>query len=357
VGGVGTFLTELSHQFTKRDIDYVILTRDYDKNRSKTERMIEIPVSNIRYLRSFEFIIRTMLYVFKNMRRIDVLHLQTSNHILAPITIIGKLLGIPVLTTIHGKIPHGKTFPLKQASIIGEWIILNYSDQIIYVSEDSYSYYNKKGLVIPNGVNTVKYTWDKKKNEEMRIKYKVENSFVILFVGRITFTKGIYELLKALYKLKNTESINFRLVNVGTEHDKEIESYLKEVERLDLKENVINVQNQKDVSVFYNMADVFILPSYTEGLPFALLEAMASEMVVIASDVGGIGAVIEHEQNGFLIKPKNVEDIFKYLMWCINNQEGRKIIGKNARNTVKRKYNVVQMVESYIKTYKKISAQ
>ncbi|UCE37890.1 MAG: glycosyltransferase family 4 protein [Thermoplasmata archaeon] len=352
VGGVGTFIRELCQRLKKRGIDYVILTKDYDKNNNSTEQIIEIPISDLRYVRSLIFTLKMILFIFKNSRQIDVLHLQTSNHLLAPIVIIGKILRIPILTTIHGKIPYGKSFPLKQVTIIGEWVILTFSDQIVYVSEDTYKYYKKRGLVIQNGVNIAKYYLDKEQRKRMRLKYNVENSFIILFVGRLTFTKGIYELLEALSKLKKSESINFRLVNVGLVKDQDIDSYLEAVERLDLKQNIINVQQQNDISGFYNMGDVFILPTYTEGLPYALLEAMASEMVVIASDVGDISAVIENGQNGFLIKPRNVEDILEKLVWCINNQEASKILGKNARNTVESNFNFDQMVESYLNVYK-----
>lgn len=357
VGGIGTFLIEMSKNLKKKSIDYVILTRGYDNNNNLPDQTYEIPVSDLKYVRSFALTLKMILFIIKNLRRIDVLHLQTTNHILAPIVIMGRILGILTLTTIHGKIPHGKKFPMKHVSIIGEWIILNFSDNINYVSDDTYKHYDKRGLIIPNGVDTDKYYLDKKRRKKMRLKYNVGDSFVILFVGRLTFTKGIYELLEALGKLKITASTDFRLVNVGLTKEQNIDRYLEVVERLDLNQNIINVQQQKDIAGFYNMSDVFLLPTYTEGMPFALLEAMASEMVVIASDVGDIGALIEHEKNGFLIKSKDVEDIFEKLIWCINNQEASKILGKNARNTVERKFNFNQMVESYISLYNELCAE
>lgn len=354
VGGIGTFIIGMSDRLKEKGIEYIILTKDYDNN-ILDDQIFEIPVSDLRYFRSVKFALKMIFFIIKNPRRFDVLHLHTSNHILAPIAIIGKILGIPTLTTIHGKMPRGKTFPLKHITIIGEWIIFNFSDQIIYVSEDSNKYYDKKGLVVPNGVDTTKYFSDEKRRERMRLKYDVDNSFVILFVGRLTYTKGIYELLEALSKLKESVSTDFRLVNVGLAKNQNINGYLEGVERLGLKRNIINIQQQEDIAGFYNMGDVFILPTYTEGLPYALLEAMASEMVVIASDVGDIGAVIENEQNGFLIQPRNIEDISEKLTWCINNQKASKSLGKNARKTIEKKFRFDHMVESYVNLYKKMT--
>ncbi|UCG70804.1 MAG: glycosyltransferase family 4 protein [Thermoplasmata archaeon] len=358
VGGVGTFVTVMIRSLEEKGIDHIILTKDVKDGKDFSGHIFEIEVSKIRYVRSLELTIKMILLIVKNREQIDIIHLQTTNHLLAPIVFIGKILRIPVLTTIHGKIPHGKTFPMKQLSIIAEQMILNFSDQIIYVSNDTYRYYddkrNKGGLVILNGIDIAKYYFDKKRRIKMRLRYNVENSFVILFVGRLTSTKGIYELLEALSKLKSTINTNFWLINVGLYEGDDIDRYLEVVERLNLGEMVANVQQQEDIAEFYNMGDVFILPSHTEGLPYALLEAMASEMTVIATDVGDIGAVIEHGRNGLLIKLKNPNDIQEKLLWCINNQEESRKLGMNARNTVKTKFNLDLMVESYIKIYKKL---
>ncbi|MHC4912695.1 MAG: glycosyltransferase family 4 protein, partial [Planctomycetota bacterium] len=266
VGGIGTFLMEMSDALKKNGIDNVILTRGNDRNNNLTRQIIEITVPDLKYVRSFKLTLKMVLFIIKNIRRIDILHLQSTNHVLAPIVIIGKILGIPTLTTVHGKIPHGKKFPMKQATIVGDWIILNFSDKINYVSDETYKHYDKRGAIIPNGVDTSKYHLDNQLRKKMRQKYNVENSFVILFVGRLTFTKGIYELLEALSKLKASESSDFQLFNVGLEKEQNIDDYLKEVERLNLKQNIINVMQQKDITGFYNMSDVFLLPTYTEGM-------------------------------------------------------------------------------------------
>jgi glycosyltransferase involved in cell wall biosynthesis len=352
VGGIGTFISEMNKNLREKRIDSVILSRSYDNDFYSDDRVFEIPATGLRYVRSIIFAMRLMLFIIRNYRNIDVLHLQSTNHIIAPVAVMGRILGIPTLTTVHGKIPHGKRFPLKQASIFGEFIILNFSDQINYVSADTQNHYDKEGDIIPNGVDKDKFHFDKRRREEMRSKFHVEGSFVFLYVGRLTSTKGIYDLLEALAKLKTTSSADFRLVIVGLTKDQNIEDYLEAVRKFDLEHNIIIIPQQQDIAGFYNMSDAFILPTHTEGMPFALLEAMSSEMLVMASDVGDIGKLIVQEENGFLVKPKNVDEILTKLEWCINNQDEGKVLGRNARNTVIRNYNVEQMIDSYINLYK-----
>ena len=90
-----------------------------------------------------------------------------------------------------------------------------------------------------------------------------------------------------------------------------------------------------------NHADIFVLPSHTDagGPPVVFIEAMACGLPVIGTDVGGIPEGIENGVNGFIIPPKNVDELTKKLHILIKNGNLRKEFGNNSLKKIRRKFN------------------
>jgi len=96
---------------------------------------------------------------------------------------------------------------------------------------------------------------------------------------------------------------------------------------------------------------VFLLPSYFEGLPYTILEAMAHGLPVIATNVGAIPEVIEEGINGFLINPGDIDDLTKKIKTLITNKALIEEIGKNNRRKIADKYSMDKQVENYKNLY------
>ena len=133
----------------------------------------------------------------------------------------------------------------------------------------------------------------------------------VLFVGRIEVNTGLNELLGAIREVKGM-AITFTIVGDGL--------YMNELKRLlDLYSltSIVSLEGYipygERLLGIYQENDVLILPSYSEGLPQVILEAMASGCVVAATKVGGIPSVITHESNGLLFAPHSSQDIVAVL--------------------------------------------
>lgn len=128
---------------------------------------------------------------------------------------------------------------------------------------------------------------------------------VLLSVGRLSLEKGHADLIRAfrlVYAADTTRSTRLVLVGDGPERSN-IERLCRE---LDLTEAVILAGHRDDVDVFYSIADVFVLPSHSEGSPNVLLESMAAGVPVIATRVGGVPELVTHEQDAILTPQCNV---------------------------------------------------
>lgn len=172
----------------------------------------------------------------------------------------------------------------------------------------------------------------------------------VLFLGRLCKEKGIRELLEAATELK--------------EEYKELELYLGGVwEDGDLKEIADEnstfvyqlgwIENQKKEK-YLNLCNIFALPTYFEGLPMSLLEAMAHGCACIASAVGGIPQVIEDGKDGILIQPKSKEALKAALREVMSNAKLQEELGKAAAKKVANGYELNKNIEKLLEIYNKL---
>lgn len=163
-----------------------------------------------------------------------------------------------------------------------------------------------------------------------RVFRKSQDFYRILYLGRMTNDKGIIELLHAISELRNPSSI-FELNLVGD--GEYMEQLLQLAEELEIND-VVSFKgatfNLETIKQFYLESDLYILPSYHEGFPRTLYEAMIFGVPIITTFVGGIGAVMKENKNCLKIIPKSVESIVKVLGFAMNNFEELEVLTKNA---------------------------
>ncbi len=168
----------------------------------------------------------------------------------------------------------------------------------------------------------------------------------ILFIGWITQNKGVYEIIEAAKKLDNQAV--FHLAGDGDAFD-EVKNIINEN---GLSSKVILegwVKGDAKLKLL-EAADVFILPSYREGYPNALIEAMSSGLPCITTPVGSIIDVIDHCENGWLVEVGSDEEIKKAVEFLYENPNKRREIGKMAQQSVMDK----NLVEKAVKSFEKI---
>lgn len=155
----------------------------------------------------------------------------------------------------------------------------------------------------------------------------------LLFCGRVGQRKGTFDLIRAFANLSDEQKNCTELIIAG---DGEIEQGRKLAENLNLGEYItfLGWVNSEQRDELLAKADVFILPSYNEGLPLAILEAMGWGLPVISTPVGGIPELVVPNQNGLLVNPGDIEQLSAAIQMLIENESLRRSLGVVARKTV-----------------------
>lgn len=157
---------------------------------------------------------------------------------------------------------------------------------------------------------------------------KKEHKIQIVFIGWLEKFKGIFELLEAVNSLVN-KGYEFNLNIVGDGNSKKLVLDYIESNNLQNVVNFLGWQNSKNLDVILEKNDVFVLPSWNEGMPNAMIEALAAGLAVIVTPVGVISDYLNDGENALFIEVKNPLSIVKALENLINNFELRKKISIN----------------------------
>jgi len=170
-----------------------------------------------------------------------------------------------------------------------------------------------------------------------------------MFVGRINQRKGVDYLIDAIPKvLQNVKNIRFLLVGSGN-----TVFYKQRARELGIEKyiNFVGHVSHKEVSKYYASADIFILPSLYEGMPFVVLEAMAAGKPVISTNITGIPDIINNGHTGFLIDPKDVKAIVNRIIILAKNEKLRENLGNNGREHIKKFFNIETVAKQLLSVF------
>lgn len=162
----------------------------------------------------------------------------------------------------------------------------------------------------------------------------VDDRLHLLYMGEISNRKGAFDLLNAIVAEKEYFKDKIILRIGGNEVDGNIKGFIKDNGLEDFVSYEGWISGDKKIDCL-NWEDVYILPSYNEGLPIAILEAMSYSHPVISTPVGGIPEVISNYKNGILVTPGNHTEIANAIKYYIDNNEEIKLQGKNGYKIVK----------------------
>lgn len=161
----------------------------------------------------------------------------------------------------------------------------------------------------------------------------------ILFIGWLEEFKGVKEILEAAYILKN-KKYSFHIYFAG---DGNMMSFAKQfIIKFDLENHIslLGWVNDSEKNKLLSESNIFLLPSWNEGLPNAMIEAMSAGLACIISKVGMIPDYAINEFNSLLVEPKNVENIVSSLEKVFKNPNFRKMLSKNAYQTAKSNFTI-----------------
>lgn len=178
-----------------------------------------------------------------------------------------------------------------------------------------------------------------------------ENAFVIGVVAQLIERKGHKYLLQALPELlKRHPEIKVIFFGQG-KYRSELES---EIERLDLQETVQFAGFVKDMPALFGCLDLVVHPALMEGLGVSLLQASQQGVPIVASAVGGIPEAVEDNVNGLLVPPAEMEALQSAILRLMEDDTLRQQFGTNAKQLMKDKFSVTQMVAGNYQVYQEI---
>ncbi len=173
--------------------------------------------------------------------------------------------------------------------------------------------------------------------ERLRRSLGVQNQAVILAVGRLSSEKGHAVLLQAAARLeKMKEAPDFRVVVIGDGPEKE--NLLRLTARLGIGQRTVMAGFQTDVRPYYCLSTLLALPSYSEGSPNVVLEAMAAGLPIAATEVGGVPEILEDGVTGLLVQPGDPEAMAETILRILRDKDLAIGLGAAARSCAESKY-------------------
>lgn len=287
-------------------------------------------------------------YKFLSTYRPDIVHTNIGS--LLHIMFVTKLLGIKGrIYTVHNeaKLLYGNSslrklvyklafsyFDFKPVAIcenIKESFIKSFGSKYMDMS------------IVNNGVDIFKFK--PVQNKKQRNKVKIINT------GTMYYIKNQIELLKA-FSIVTKKYDNLSLTILGDGEDRcKLEKF---VEDEGLSDKVFMPGICKNVDEYLSDSDIYISTSLTEGLPLSMLEAMASGLPVISSNVGGCNDLVKHGENGFIYKINEIDSLVEYMEKLINDRTLRNELSRNSRK-IAEVWSIKNCAGAYNEMYKILS--
>lgn len=274
-------------------------------------------------------------------------------------TYAGKYLGIPSVVSIRGNDIERAAFdPSKFSHVMyalqhANAVTTNASE----LAKKAKAFIDRDIHIIPNGIDTERFKPLEKNSvlaEALGLvdeKKKEERKFVIGFVGELREKKGLATLLSGY--AQTTKTMPVSLLIVGEVREGEDKKYFEEFKTANpqLSITVTGHVPHKDLPAYYSLMDVFVHPSLRDGMPNAVLEAMACAKTVIATPVGGALDVIEDEVNGLFVNVNDANRLAEKIAEVLNQPEKRETIGRSAREAVLSQYTLEKELQANLQIY------
>jgi glycosyltransferase involved in cell wall biosynthesis len=327
---VSIFVRNLAEALGARDYRVKVLKIQADK----------MPVG----LRNVGLALKSSVAVFRNRRGFDLVHLQQLHPQAAAVGILARALGKAVVLTIHGRSPRPSGVRGVAFDAL-EKIGVKIPHSIVSVAESLREQVGI-GLVVPNAVPSSALRKIALTRDRVRHELDLGDDLVLAFVGRVDRDKGFLVLLDALRRALRIRPVPLKLIAIGPVNDDIRDELLRNP-----IPSVVLLGLQSEPSSFVAAADVFVLPSFREGLPLSLLEAMAMGIPAIATRVGDIPSVVLPGSTGWLVDPGDASGLASAILESVSNQKLRLSMGTRASRLVEDRFDLDLQVQTYGRLY------
>ena len=275
----------------------------------------------------------------------------------------GKYLDVPSVVSIRGNDIERAAFdPAKFSQVI--YALQNASAITTNASglvKKARAFLNREIILIPNGIDSEHFK-PMERNEQLALalgleiegKAKEERMPVVGFVGELREKKGLKTLLSAYAHVHKRQPTVLLIVgDVRAGEDKQVFDEFKR-SNPDSRIFVTGFVSPSDLPAYYSLMDVFVHPSLRDGLPNALLEAMACEKAVIATPVGGIVDAVNDCENGKIVSVRDENGLASAIQELSSDEALRKKLGVSARQTILDKFTLQMELEANLRLYREL---
>ncbi|HDG97266.1 MAG TPA: glycosyltransferase family 4 protein, partial [Desulfobacterales bacterium] len=212
----------------------------------------------------------------------------------------------------------------------------------------------KEIAVVYTGCDLTRFSFNAEARSLLRRELGIApESFVLIFIGHLLRTKGIFELVDA-FRILCRKYHNTHLVFVGEGQD--VQTLVAKVSEVGIEGQVhfVGRRPHDEISDWLSAADVLVLPSWHEGLPNVVVEAMACERPVVATKVGGIPEAVADGKSGILVERGDVKALANAIALLAEDPTRRAVMGAAGRQIVEERFTWERNAEKTIQVYREV---
>ncbi len=361
------FVLPLMKKLKQNDFSVICGARNYgylDKLEQEGFKTYDVALSRslspIALIKSLYQLIR----IFKK-EEIDILHVHT------PIaSFIGRLAAFFAkvdikIYTVHGFIFKPKVFYYVERfmarALTNYMFTVNQEDMDMavrgkFLSADKVMNINSVGINVryfdPGLINATA-------KEQLRTGLNIKSDTPIIgYVGRIVRSKGVLDLVHAFVNIRKEMNCQLMLVGPWDFNERPGDVIAQDIRRIisenQLEQDIVLLGHREDIADLLSIMDIFVLPSYREGMPVSLLEAMAMEKAVIGTNIRGIKEEIT-DKCGLIYQPRDINGLQKSIEYYLKNHEEAVRMGKMARQRVIKHFSIDRVIEKQMKVFMELS--
>ncbi len=358
VGGAEKQALELAVALRARGVEARVLTRRAAALPASDEAR-GVPLLRLwcleGLLNALTFMISLGIRLLRERGSYDVIHVHLAGSPALAAGLVGRLSGKPVIVKLGGgrgigelaasARTQGGRLKLRLLSWLKPCLVAVAQD----LAQECEAFLGQVPLVLPNGVDAQRYRpADAASKAALRRRLGWPQGLGFLYAGRLSPEKRLAQFLEAWAVAAGAGSF-MAIVGQGSEEPR----LRQAAERADIQERVFFHPPMEDIAQAFSAADVFVLPSVSEGLSNSLLEAMASGLAVLASRVGGTPEAVEEGRSGLLFDPRDEAELKRQITRFFSEPGLVPVLGEAARKKALEGFSIERIAELYEALYRR----
>lgn len=361
-GGSGIVGSELGRELAARGhsvhfISYALPTRVCPLNDRVKFHQVDLFDYPLFEFPPYDLALASKILEVAEAERLDVLHMHYAIPHATAAYLAREMYKptryLPFVTTLHGTditlVGSRKSFmPITKFSIAQSDAVTSISQ---YLADETCRTFGLGGIeIIPNFINAQDY--QRRENSELKATLAPRGEKLLMHVSNFRPVKRISDCVHTLAKVKANSILPVRLVMCGDGTERAAAENL--AREYGLADDVLFVGQVPNIADYLSVADLLLIPSETESFGLAALEAMACEVPVIATRVGGLPEVVKHGENGYLVGLGNTDAMAERAIEILSNESKQREFGKRGREWAVGEFNTERVIPMYERLYESV---